>query len=123
MVSLLTVRSDPWPSAARMNRPGCRLATPTTRRTHTVGEDLDLELGNKELVLHNRYETLSIVNDVLIALWFIIGSILFFSESTTTIGTWFFLAGSVELLIRPVIRLSRNVHITTVSKTTDTNNY
>ncbi|MHA7282514.1 YrhK family protein [Arthrobacter sp. TMS2-4] len=88
-----------------------------------MGNDLDLDFGNTELVLHNRYETLSIVNDVLIALWFIAGSILFFNESTTTAGTWLFLAGSIELLIRPVIRLSRNIHITSVSRRTDTGNY
>ena len=88
-----------------------------------MGNDLDLDFGNTELVLHNRYETLSIANDVLIALWFIAGSILFFNESTTTAGTWLFLAGSIELLIRPVIRLSRNIHITSVSRRTDTGNY
>ncbi|MEZ0493348.1 YrhK family protein [Kineococcus sp. TBRC 1896] len=71
-----------------------------------------LELGRDELVLRGRYEVLSIANDVLVALWFVAGSILFFWESTTTIGTWFFLAGSVELLIRPAIRLTRKIHLT-----------
>ena len=46
-----------------------------------MGNDLDLNLGAKEMVLHNRYEILSILNDVLIALWFIVKSVLFFSES------------------------------------------
>ncbi len=88
-----------------------------------MGNDVDLELGSKELVLHNRYETLSILNDALIAVWFVIGSILFFNESTATAGTWMFLAGSIELLIRPVIRLSRNIHIKSVSRTKNTNDY
>ncbi|MDJ0320584.1 YrhK family protein [Pseudarthrobacter sp. PS3-L1] len=86
-------------------------------------KDLDLNLGGKELVLHNRYETLSILNDVMIALWFIAGSILFFNESSTITGTWLFLAGSVELLIRPVIRLTRNIHLTTVSRNVNSNDY
>lgn len=81
-----------------------------------MGQNLDVELGGRKLVLHNRYETLSIANDALIAVWFIVGSILFFHESTTTAGTWLFLLGSVELLIRPVIRLSRNIHLGRVSK-------
>ncbi len=88
-----------------------------------MGNDLDLNLGAKELVLHNRYEILSILNDVLIALWFIVGSVLFFSESTATAGTWLFLAGSVELLIRPVIRLIRNIHIKSVTKTDNSNDF
>ncbi|WP_298456889.1 YrhK family protein [uncultured Cellulomonas sp.] len=73
--------------------------------------DLHIPLGSDELVVRQRYEVVSIVNDILVALWFIAGSILFFSESTTTLGTWFFLAGSIELLMRPVIRLTRKVHL------------
>lgn len=74
-------------------------------------DDLTLTVGRETLVIRRRYETLSIVNDVLVALWFLVGSILFFWESTTTIGTWFFVAGSVELLVRPLIRLVRRVHL------------
>ncbi len=88
-----------------------------------MGKDLDLHLCGKELVLHNRYEILSILNDVMIALWFIVGCILFFSESTTTAGTWMFLGGSVELLLPPAIRLTRNIHIKTVSKNINSNEY
>ncbi|ASU59288.1 MULTISPECIES: YrhK family protein [Nocardiopsis] len=72
---------------------------------------LVLHVGHDELVVRRRYETASIVNDILIALWFIAGSIMFFSEAWTTAGTWCFLVGSVELLIRPVIRLGRQLHI------------
>jgi len=68
-------------------------------------------LGREELVLRKRYEILSIVNDILVAVWFVIGSILFFSDSTAIAGTWLFLLGSVELLVRPLIRLTRRVHI------------
>lgn len=70
-----------------------------------------LEIGHEELVIRQRYETLSIANDVLIALWFLVGSILFFWEATTTAATWCFLLGSIEFLVRPAIRLARLVHI------------
>lgn len=72
---------------------------------------LTLTLGHQELVIRRRYEALSILNDILVGVWFLIGSVLFFSESTTTLGTWLFVVGSAELLIRPVIRLTREVHI------------
>lgn len=62
-------------------------------------------------MIRQRWEVVSIVNDILIAVWFIIGSVLFFNESMATAGTWLFLLGSVELLIRPMIRLARCVHI------------
>lgn len=72
---------------------------------------LTIRLGRDELVIRRRYENASVVNDILIALWFITGSIMFFSDAWTIPGTWCFLLGSTELLIRPVIRLSRQIHL------------
>ena len=82
-------------------------------RTHGSHDDraIDLRIGHDEIVLRHRYEALSIVNDILVALWFVIGSLLFFRESTTYLGTWTFLLGSIQLMTRPVIRLTRLVHI------------
>ncbi|MGO1850764.1 MULTISPECIES: YrhK family protein [unclassified Microbacterium] len=73
--------------------------------------DILIRIGHEEIVLRRRYEVLSIVNDILIAVWFIVGSILFFSSETSTVGTWLFLVGSVQLLCRPAIRLVRHVHV------------
>ncbi|MVZ91121.1 hypothetical protein GQF49_11670 [Microbacter sp. ANSKLAB05] len=72
---------------------------------------LRLPVGREEVVINDRYETLSIANDVLIALFFLVGSVLFFFDSTQTIGTWLFLLGSLEFLARPAIRLARRVHL------------
>lgn len=77
----------------------------------STDRDLDLRVGSDELVIRGRYETLSIANDVLIALWFVAGSVLFFWESTTLTATWFFLLGSLEFLARPAIRLARRFHL------------
>lgn len=70
-----------------------------------------IPLGPDVLVIRDRYETLSIANDVLIGVWFVVGSMLFFSESTTTVATSLFVVGSVQMLLRPVIRLSRRLHL------------
>lgn len=72
---------------------------------------LRMTIGDDELVIRHKYEVVSIVNDILVAAWFVAGSILFFSEATTTVGTWLFLIGSVQLMIRPLIRLARRVHL------------
>ncbi len=72
---------------------------------------LTLTIGHDELVIRRRYEALSIVNDILVGVWFLVGSVLFFSEATTYAGTWLFVIGSAELLVRPVIRLARQVHL------------
>ncbi len=73
--------------------------------------DLTLQVGHDELVIRQRYEVLSIANDVLVALWFVAGSVLFFWESTTVAATWMFLVGSIEFLARPLIRLVRRLHL------------
>ncbi|MEM6304356.1 MAG: YrhK family protein [Pseudomonadota bacterium] len=45
--------------------------------------------------------------DFLAAVLFVIGSVLFFSEATTYLGTWLFLVGSVLFGMRPTIKLWR----------------
>lgn len=74
-------------------------------------QSVTLHLGHDELVIRQRYEFLSIANDVLIGVWFVIGSVLFFYESLAYYGTWLFLIGSIEMLIRPGIRLVRRIHL------------
>ncbi|MET4002233.1 MULTISPECIES: YrhK family protein [Arthrobacter] len=74
-------------------------------------QPLILHLGHEELIIRQRYETISIVNDLLIGLWFLVGSILFFSPALTHMGTWLFVLGSIEMLIRPAIRFTRRVHL------------
>lgn len=72
---------------------------------------LTLHIGREEVALRRRYEVASILNDILVAVWFIVGSVMFFSDDWTVTGTWCFLIGSIELLVRPVIRLFRHLHI------------
>lgn len=81
---------------------------------------LSLPIGRELIVINNRYETLSIINDVLIAIFFTVGSIFFFFESTQTVGTWFFLIGSLEFLARPMIRLRRRIHLSRIGVSTGT---
>ncbi|GHB16388.1 YrhK family protein [Salinicola rhizosphaerae] len=76
---------------------------------------ITLHFGHDELIVRQRYEVLSIVNDILIGVWFVIGSVFFFYESLAYAGTWLFVIGSVEMLIRPVIRLTRKIHLQRMS--------
>ncbi len=73
--------------------------------------DLVIRIGDRELVIRQRYETLSILNDTIAALMFIVGSALFFSPRTAHAATWLFLIGSVSMLARPAIRLARRIHL------------
>ena len=73
--------------------------------------DLNIVLGPHELVIRRRYQTISIINDFLIGIWFLVGSIFFFWPAWMNMGTWLFVIGSAQLLIRPMIRLAHHIHL------------
>ena len=61
--------------------------------------------------VYYRYQAMYDSVDALAAIAFIVGSALFFSESTKTAGTWLFLIGSIFFAIRPLIHLIRDMHM------------
>ncbi len=81
-------------------------------------KDTVFHMGHEELVIRRKFETLSIANDFLIALWFLAGSIMFFWEQTMTIATWCFVLGSLELMARPAIRLMHRFRLQRVGGNT-----
>lgn len=94
-----------------MTGPSARVRSPQPESSAEGASSLTIRIGPQELVIRRRYEAASIVNDVLIGLWFLIGSVFFFFDSLTRAGTVLFVIGSVEMLIRPVVRLARHLHI------------
>ncbi|MGO2003478.1 YrhK family protein [Arthrobacter rhombi] len=58
-----------------------------------------------------RYEIAYTSVDFLAALLFIVGSIFFFSESTTFFATWLFLIGSLCFALKPTLRLIREIKL------------
>lgn len=93
-----------------MTGPSARVRSPQPESSAEGASSLTIRIGPQELVIRRRYEAASIVNDVLIGLWFLIGSVFFF-DSLTRAGTVLFVIGSVEMLIRPVVRLARHLHL------------
>ncbi|MCG9599252.1 YrhK family protein [Vibrio sp. Isolate25] len=77
---------------------------------------LDLDIGNRHIVIQRRYEALGAINDLLIAIWFLVGSFFFLNESLVESGTWLFVVGSAQLIIKPLIKLTSLVHVGRVSK-------
>lgn len=80
-------------------------------QTTDTGDAMVLGLGPERLVIDRRYEVLSILNDFLIGIWFLVGSWLFFYPALESTGIWLFVIGSLQFLVRPVIRLARHVHV------------
>ncbi len=82
---------------------------------------LDVDIGQDHIVIQRRYDALGAVNDLLIAVWFLIGSFFFLKESLTTDGTWLFILGSAQLLIKPLIKLVSLIHVGRVYKRSQNN--
>ncbi|WP_411843328.1 YrhK family protein [Salinicoccus sp. HZC-1] len=65
----------------------------------------EFDIGGFGVFFNKRYHLLSTINDLSLGLWFVIGSVLFLFHQTQTIGTIFFILGSVQLLGRPILKL------------------
>jgi hypothetical protein len=75
------------------------------------GSAITLQLGNEEIVLRQRFEIISIINEIGIALFFTVGSIAFYWEELFNLGVTLFVLGSIQLGVRPAIRLARRTQL------------
>ncbi len=82
-----------------------------TNESSTASGDVVLTLGHEELVIRRRYETLSILNDFMIAGWFLVGSICFLFPPLKEVGAWLFILGSAQFMARPSIRLAHRFQL------------
>ena len=85
-------------------------------RATTSRTSLDFDLGSEHVVIQRRYDAAGALNDFLIAVWFLIGSVFFLSDSLIESGTWLFIVGSAQLMIKPAIKLFGLVHTRRVYK-------
>jgi hypothetical protein len=79
--------------------------------SHDRKPPLVLHIGREELTIRQRYEVVSILNDILVGCWFLVGSVLFFYPAHERLAISLFVVGSIEMLIRPLIRLARRLHL------------
>lgn len=73
--------------------------------------EFDIDIGQRHVVIQRRYEALGALNDLFIAIWFLIGSFFFLTDSLIESGTWLFIVGSAQLIIKPLIKLTGLVHV------------
>lgn len=74
---------------------------------------VELKIGKYGLFFNRNYHFIAITNEIMIGTWFLVGSILFLSEKTKTAGTFLFIIGSAQLLIRPILKI---VHAVTLKR-------
>ena len=82
----------------------------------SLNSNIDVDFGNDNIIIQRRYEALGAFNDLLIAIWFLIGSFFFLQASLTESGTWLFIVGSAQLIIKPLIKLASLIHVSSLSK-------
>jgi len=61
--------------------------------------------------VYGRYERLYTLNDFFAALYFVVGSVMFFYESLMVPATWCFTIGSLHFMLRPTIKVAREYHL------------
>ncbi len=69
--------------------------------------------------VYARYELAYTFVDFCAAFGFVIGSVLFFWETTQTAGVWAFLIGSVLFAVKPSIRVAREMKLYRMGDTKD----
>jgi hypothetical protein len=72
---------------------------------------VDFDIGKHEFFFKKNYAILYTINDFLLGIWFLVGSIFFYFEHLKTWGVTLFVLGSIQMLIRPTIRLIHNFHL------------
>ncbi|RVU38878.1 N-acetyl-gamma-glutamyl-phosphate reductase [Hwanghaeella grinnelliae] len=75
----------------------------------TLFDPRNHDLSTNHRRIHATTELVYNLVDFSAALLFVVGSVLFFSESTTYFGTWLFLIGSILFGMRPTIKLGREI--------------
>ena len=73
--------------------------------------NLSVRIGREQIDVENSWEVASILNDIMVGLWFITGSILTINDVSGDLPLYFYLAGSSQLLLRALLRLGRRIHI------------
>lgn len=74
-------------------------------------EVINVDFDQRKVVIQQRYEWLNIINDLLLGVWFLLGSIFFFFEHWTYWGTWLFVVGSIQMMIHPCIQMANKLHM------------
>ncbi|MGN9864495.1 YrhK family protein [Bacillus swezeyi] len=72
--------------------------------------ELKEKINRYEQFFKKRYKILYTLNDFIIGVLFFVGSFFFFFDQLEPAGIWLFAIGSLQLLIRPTIRLIHDVH-------------
>lgn len=85
------------------------------RKEHDVipdkEEDIEIKTGRFRLYFQNRYTLISLTNDILTGIFYLIGSIATLTPIPDIYGTYLYLIGGFFLTARPILKIFHNVFI------------
>lgn len=81
------------------------------QQTGKIFANKNRQISERHESVNKYYELAITLVEFMAALLFLVGSIFFFSDRLMYIGTWMFVVGSVFFIIRPSVRLAREVHL------------
>ncbi|MGD6802769.1 hypothetical protein FZC79_16005 [Rossellomorea vietnamensis] len=82
-------------------------------------EDSGLQIHlsrKKKIMIGNRYRIIGYMNDLMLGILYMIGSILFMTDADRVLSTSFFLAGSFFMISRAFIHIGRDIHLKRFSR-------
>jgi len=85
------------------------------RKKHDVipdkEEDIEIKTGRFRLYFQNRYTLISLTNDILTGIFYMIGSLATLTPIPDIYGTYLYLIGGFFLTARPILKIFHNVFI------------
>lgn len=85
------------------------------RKEHDVipdkEEDIEIKSGRFRLYFQNRYTLISLTNDILTGIFYMIGSLATLTPIPDVYGTYLYLIGGFFLTARPILKIFHNVFI------------
>ena len=73
--------------------------------------NIKVKAGPFSLFIKRNFKVIYTLNDILLGLEFLIGSVLFLFPSMEILAVCLFITGSTQMLIRPVIRLFNEIQL------------
>ena len=74
-------------------------------------EDVVVKTGTLRFYFQNYYSLISLLNDIFLGLLYLIGSFIALFGGSAFVSNLFFVLGGVFLLLRPVIKVARNIYV------------
>lgn len=74
-------------------------------------KDMMMTVGNLKFYFENLYSIYSLINDLLIGILFIGGSLSNLLDGPPILGQTLFFIGSIALILRPLLKIIQNTHV------------